>query len=718
MYSSGIFFGLSLLVILLIIMLVVIVKMNQIEEELRKIKSELAKCVVKTPAPALSEPEEDEKVYEIPQETIVAESTISAAIDNTKFEIPETPEKKGKSGFESMFLGNVFNKIGAIALLLAAGWFFKVVSPYINLSDGVKIALWYIIGLVMIAGAKYLNKEKTKIYAQVLCGTGIGVLFITTNFAAGLFQLFPAWVASIITLIITGLAAYISIKHKALSTLAIGLIGGYFSVGMVYSAYQTGGLFTYLILLNMLSAIYVFVNKKNKPLDYINLLITLLIMTILPKEGVLGINLIYVFALWGVYFAKDLLHIRHMPEFLESGINRYFYYINYGILILFLSKIYTEGQAPEFSMVTLFSSVIYLIAGMKLSKTSQKAYIASVYLFLAGVAGAIYIGLDGTARITLWCLQVLIMALYAYKFKAEHLYMPIVNLFYLLMINLFFIKNALSVESISDYKPILNIRTVLYGVPVLTAFISSKLLQKIGSQCEKSAQLLRIAAITLIYLFASTEINITITKYCKFDAMGVDLMKTMSNITIGFIYAVQMMKNYFITKYRGFSFLAHLLYFASLIVLLFTGTENSNSFIPLFNMRAIAFIACMSASFLFARWNKLSFFNYAGLIMGLLLVNTETLAYTSRLGVGSVQYIATSVMWLIYAGIITLAGILRNLRPMKMCGIWITLIAILKILLWDMLHYEALYRFIAFISLGIILMVVSYFYSRHQNKES
>ena len=72
-------------------------------------------------------------------------------------------------------------------------------------------------------------------------------------------------------------------------------------------------------------------------------------------------------------------------------------------------------------------------------------------------------------------------------------------------------------------------------------------------------------------------------------------------------------------------------------------------------------------------------------------------------------------MWIVYAGIVTTFGIFKNKKFLKNTGIWISILAILRIFIFDLSGVEAAYKLAAFLVLGTILMIVSYFYNKYKS---
>lgn len=83
--------------------------------------------------------------------------------------------------------------------------------------------------------------------------------------------------------------------------------------------------------------------------------------------------------------------------------------------------------------------------------------------------------------------------------------------------------------------------------------------------------------------------------------------------------------------------------------------------------------------------------------------------------VRNMQQLAISGMWLCYAIIIMGIGMWRREQVLRVMAITFFGFAILKIFFYDLSFLEALFRIFSFISLGLILLIVSYLYQRYRD---
>ena len=78
------------------------------------------------------------------------------------------------------------------------------------------------------------------------------------------------------------------------------------------------------------------------------------------------------------------------------------------------------------------------------------------------------------------------------------------------------------------------------------------------------------------------------------------------------------------------------------------------------------------------------------------------------------KQLSLSVIWGLYASGLLIAGRVRRLLLLRVMGLALLSLTILKVFIWDLSSLDRIYRIISFIMLGAILLVVSYFYQRSQ----
>ncbi len=160
-------------------------------------------------------------------------------------------------------------------------------------------------------------------------------------------------------------------------------------------------------------------------------------------------------------------------------------------------------------------------------------------------------------------------------------------------------------------------------------------------------------------------------------------------------------------------------------------------FTPILNERFLAFIPALAAlsmgAFLLKRdkenlpEKKTSVFVFitASIVLLLWLFSFEIWGYfehyiqmPSRLGYNvnalrNAQNLSLTALWAVYAVALLVIGILKRWRLIRVGGLMLLTITIIKVFAYDVFTLERVYRIIAFISLGVLLLVSAYLYHRY-----
>jgi uncharacterized membrane protein len=150
----------------------------------------------------------------------------------------------------------------------------------------------------------------------------------------------------------------------------------------------------------------------------------------------------------------------------------------------------------------------------------------------------------------------------------------------------------------------------------------------------------------------------------------------------------------------------------------------------LLNARFLTLAICAAAflaAFLFARRSPLEIHReeteaYFGLSIAanfcfLFALSTEVWNLYGRLpslGIdrGLAQQLALSVLWLIYAPALIVAGSKWKSAALRWQGLVLLGITVTKVFIFDLSFLTRFYRIVSFFVLGLVLMIVSFFYQR------
>jgi len=621
-----------------------------------------------------------------PQPELEPEPNISPVVNSYE---------KSKDDFElqNAFLGNIFNKIGAIAIIVAVIIFIKLVSPFIVITPLMKIVLGFFAGLGMVGGALYMHKkDELKNYSEVLLGTGFATLFITTFCGYSMFNLYnTGFVLSVggILLLATFLLAD---KMQTVSMLVIGLIGGYLTPCFSGAAYEVS--MWYLIFLNIVSIVFTLRNQRFRWINIVNLIITM--HAFLPYAIDSDATLLP-FVLWGVYVIYDFL--REKSDSVDYAVC----IVNFVVLILFSMLLYTSSHESFYYMLAI-AACTYVCFALNSYVSKNQLYKTYVYYALLILWLGILFLSNNVVNVAVWSFVGLGLAVICAKFKQNFLSGAIYWYFLTAFVGALLAKVNNEFVMFANYAPILNVRTLVFGLPVATSLLSALVLRK---ESKNTSDLLLFSGLSLGYLYLVGEINSILTGYSgKYN-----YNRWMINVIVGLCYTLQTKKLYKSTNNILFNIASWIFMVVSLLGLVIGSIIYLHTMkYPVININCAIYIMAILMSVLFQRWTQCESYKYLSVILGFILIWCETTLLSVNL---NIPYLV-SVGWILYSGVITTVGILLNKRYLINSGIFLVILSILRIFIYDLAKVDALYKLIAFLVLGICLMTVSYIYNFHK----
>lgn len=81
----------------------------------------------------------------------------------------------------------------------------------------------------------------------------------------------------------------------------------------------------------------------------------------------------------------------------------------------------------------------------------------------------------------------------------------------------------------------------------------------------------------------------------------------------------------------------------------------------------------------------------------------------------SAGQLSLSVVWAVYASIITALGIIKKIRMLRILGMLLIGITVFKVFLFDLSLLGTIYKIASFVMLGAVLLAISYFYNRFKH---
>ena len=151
------------------------------------------------------------------------------------------------------FLGvKLFAWIGGLLLFLAVAFFIKYAFQNNFISPQLRVAMGYLTGLGLVAGALFIPRERHAVTVQSLCATGTVILYANI-FASHAYYHFigPAPTFGLMALV-TATAFLLAVRLDAQVIAILGLLGGFLTPPLLSTGVDNPlGLFGYLGLLDI-----------------------------------------------------------------------------------------------------------------------------------------------------------------------------------------------------------------------------------------------------------------------------------------------------------------------------------------------------------------------------------------------------------------------------------------------------------------------------------
>lgn len=712
----------------------------------------------------LPEPKPEPQI--IPVETKVEKiekEVVSNASSSTLNEPVKAPLKKEPlppkepSFFErnpdlEKFIGeNLANKIGIGILVIGIGFFVKYAIDKDWINEIGRVFIGVLCSGILLGVAHRMRKTFTS-FSSVLVGGGIAILYLTITIGFHEYKLFSQTAAFILMIVITSFTVVLSLGYNRIELAILGILGGFGSPFMVSSG--EGNyivLFTYILILDvgMLALAYF---KKWNPVTIIAYVLTLILFgswvgTSLKTDSVPMIRggLFFATMFYFVFFGMNIINnLKEKIPFkaLEFSLllsNTFFYY---GIGMYILSDEISQPFRGLFTVsLAVFNfifayylfrrpnadkNLVYLIIGLVLTFVSLAAPIQlhGNYITLFWAAeGVLLLWLSQKSGIKLMKIaSYVVMALMLMSLTIDwgQIYGSTVdeNLFILfnkgyitglfalasLGLTFYFLKNETDSDilNVNAYK----IGITIVGVIVLYLTNLLELRYHLGnSSAHWALQTILVGIYNLSFLVAllQAEQKLSLPQGIRPLFVFWGLLAIVSHF---FIYQGAMidLRGLYLAHAIGFGGMATHYIFLALMVMVSVLTIRRFRLLKEFNESSHQAYAWLYVAFFL-------FLASAELDTTVLLIAAPDASHVDYL-LKQNHKIGFPILWGIASFLLIFVGLNRKNKMLRIISLSLFLLTLLKLFLVDIRGISEGGKIAAFISLGVLLLIVSFMYQR------
>jgi len=651
-------------------------------------------------------------------------------------------------------------RIGMVILVLAIGFFLKYSIEQGWISPTTRVLMAAGAGLVMLISGTQLLGRKYQLFGQGLMGGGIVTLYFSVFAAANFYQLIaPIPSAFVLMTLITVLACGIAVRFDSVLVAVLGIVGGYLTpVVLPTPEVNYVGLYTYLLLLG--GGVLGICIWKKWPL--------VSVLSFVGNYGLLFASLARYEAAhyWQVmpFVAGMFVLFSTMVFLYNMATGSRSNTIDFLMLVInsaaFLSVGYTltrhwllvQGYPSQWvSLVPIAAAAWYVAhAYYLLARRSgdQGLLVGSIGLAAFFLAVAVPLAISRQWVTGAWAVQALVMLWVSGKLRSRFLEQMAYLVYGIVLLRFAFVDLPLHFGrpfpltlTFSEYLLRLLERVVVFGVPITCTAAAFRLLRAevdprlpaaasrnhLGQQINRNWPLWVLAAAAVLMLFAYLHLELhrslgflyeplrlpMLTVLWVALAMGLlVLYVTTQSIVLlhvaAVVVAVLVVKLFFFdlpawgieqeliyggpyllrdVVLRLFDFGVVLAMFVAAMMLL-AGHTPARLVRPLFGTTALILLFIYSS----------------------LEVNTFFHHWLEGMRAGGI-----SILWSLFALGMILAGIRKRTRPVRLAGLGLFAVVTWKVFFVDLAALDPLYRIIAFLLLGLLVLSGSLLYLRYRD---
>ncbi len=357
---------------------------------------------------------EQTEEYETEQEPInLFESVNNEPVNNEPILEKTWYEKIDKSNDLEKFIGeNLISKIGIAILVLGIAFFVKYAIDQNWINEVARVGIGILAGGIILGFAHYL-RQNFKAFSTVLVAGGISTFYFTIGLAFQEYHLFSQTVAFAIMLVITAFSVFISIGYNRQELAILSIIGGFATPFIV----STGSgnyvvLFVYIIILD-LGMLVLAVVRKWTLVNIITYVLTMLLyLSWLSTKGLQNADnltnaLLFASAFYVIFIAMNIAYNIKYKQYFSSIdfsilLSNTFLYFGAGITLLSHFKPEYKGG---FTLILALSNCLLAWFIIKNSKADKNLVYVLIGLALTFITLAAPIQLKGNYITLFWAAE-------------------------------------------------------------------------------------------------------------------------------------------------------------------------------------------------------------------------------------------------------------------------------------------------------------------------
>ncbi|MEX1231832.1 MAG: DUF2339 domain-containing protein [Planctomycetaceae bacterium] len=646
-------------------------------------------------------------------------------------------------------------RIGVLLLVVGIGFFVEWSIENDYLDEPARCMLAGAVGFGLLIFGTRLIGGQYHIMGQGFFGGGIAVLYGAVFAADSLYELIPPSISYPLMISVTVLAWGIAVRFNSMISAVFGVVGGYgtpvlLSTGVVNFV----GLYGYLLVLG-LGVLGISIKKHWHLLVYLSLLgNTALVLASLTDYKVQYFWEVMPFlAAFFVLFSTMILIYTLIHRLRSNLLDMIAQFFNAGLFYALSYRLINHAYSKEWVAAVTIALTVYYVAHIwycLVRRVLDRELILSFFGLAAFfLAITVPILLSDEWITVSWAVQALVILWIAGKLNSNFLRYAayLIYGFVVVRFGAFDLEHQFATPQavdmpLTEYFLHLVERLVMFGVPIASlggAYYLSTREQTAASLALEAendvpgwippsiaTNVLLTAVLGMAFLFLHLELNRTfgfISPSFKMTALTFLWLAACVWCLLQFLKNEKPLPMILLIVFVGGLFIKLLLFdlpsFDATSRFLYDRPYTfGDAFIRLLDFGLVIAFFAYSFMVITQRTREPKAGNVFGAIaLGLLFVyttlemNSFLFAYLDKLRTGGI-----SILWSVFALGLILPGIMKNIRQLRYVGLLLFSVVAGKIFLVDLAGLDQFYRIIAFIALGVLMLIGAFLYLKFQQK--
>lgn len=649
-------------------------------------------------------------------------------------------------------------RIGILLLVCGIGFFLKYSVEHDLISPPARVGVTVVAGLGLLIGGTRLLIGQFRLIGQGLVGAGFVALyfaaFATTNF----YHLVEPQVSFAGMIAVTALSGWVAIRFRSLLVAMIGILGGY-GTPLMLSTGQIDfiGLYGYMLILAV-GVLWVCRWRGWPLLNYLAMACHYGIFLLALKDfDVTFFWQVQPFLIGTFVVFSTMTFIYNLRSKQKSNLlDVLVLFANSGLFFVTSYWLIEQSFAREWvAAVSLGLAVFYAthVYYALLKRVLDREFMIT-FLGLSAffVAVTMPILLSPQWLTVSWSLQAIVMLWIARRLHSQFLQQTAYVLYGIVLFRFGFVdlpnqylRQDLSDLELTTYFLRLGERLLMFVIPIASFGAAYRLLgttrdgeKRLIDQANDISDWVQETVAMRVAIFAGFGM-LFLYLHVEFNRVFGDLYSDLRMPALTSLWVVMclLLVVQLLSKPSQFVRVLLTLFIVGTMIKLFafdlpfwgayeTFLYTGDTYQPMLGLMRLLDFGMVIAFFLFARRLLLQSTQeknlgdqFAWIATALLFVfttlevNTFLFHFIPDLRAGGV-----SIVWSLFALVMLLLGIQRNLRNARYLGLFLFVIVAFKVFLYDLASLDQIYRIVAFIILGILVMCGSFLYLKYRSSFS